>query len=277
MGGFYHEDDSDSSLEIILSSGMDRGLAYAESCFETFRVINGDIFSWPAHQSRLQQGLAEFGISLTVRELDLLHTACLDAAARYGSDALVRLTVTGGGAGWGLVAGKRVPKAYVQAMVYHRTTDPVCLTLKDWPFPPKMRMAKFTADYSDTLRALKGCIDLNVLFGCEGYLLGAATANVLIYRQNYWCTPVIGAGVLPGIVRGYLLDTGLLKEVDCPTSWLEDCEAVALINSGFFLRPVATVLKEETGGLNYNAVHPALKHLAEALVNEPGVPEAILN
>jgi branched-subunit amino acid aminotransferase/4-amino-4-deoxychorismate lyase len=185
---------------------------------------------------------------------------------------MVRLTVSGGEASWGLFAGKRVPKAHVQAMAYHRSTDPVFLALKDWPFPPKMRMAKFTADYSDTLRALKGCADMNVLFDCEEHLLGAATANVLLYRRNHWQTPVIGPGVLPGIVRTYLLDAGLLKEADCPTRWLEDCEAVALTNSGFFLRPVAAVLRKETGELNYDAAHPAFQYLVEALANEPGVP-----
>jgi len=274
MGGFYHEDDSDSSLEIILSSGMDRGLAYAEACFETFRVINGEIFLWPAHVARLQRGLAEFGISLTLKELDLLHDTCLDAAAKCGSDAIVRLTVTGGGASRGLLAGQRVPGAYVQATSCHRRTDPVCLALREWPFPPRMRMAKFTADYSDTLRALKGCTDSNVLFGCEERLLGAATANVLIYRRNHWCTPVIGPGVLPGIVRAHLLDAGLLDEADCPVNWLQDCEAVALTNSGFFLRPVAAVAGDETGEFTYDAAHPAFKNLLEVLIHAPGVPEA---
>ena len=271
MGGFYHEDDSDSSLDIILSSSMDRGLAYAEACFETFRVINGEIFSWPDHVARLQRGLAEFGISLSNEEIDLLHEVCLDAAAKYGSDAMLRLTVSGGEAGWGLLASKRVPKAHVQAMAYHRNTDPLCLALKSWPFPPKMRLAKFTADYSDTLRALKGCADVNVLFSCKGRLLGAATANVLIYRQNQWYTSVIEPGVLPGIVRAHLLKTGLLKEVDCPSSWLEDCEAVALTNCGYFVRQVVAVSGAEIGVLNYDIAHPAFQSLVESLVNEPGV------
>jgi branched-subunit amino acid aminotransferase/4-amino-4-deoxychorismate lyase len=271
MGSFYHEDDSDSSLEIILSSSVDRGVSYAEACFETFRVINGEIFSWPDHVARLQRGLAEFGISLSKKEIDLLHVTCLDAAAKYGSDAMVRLTVSGGEAGWGLLADKRIPKAYVQAMAYHRNSAPVCLALRDWPFPPKRRIAKFTSDYSDTLRALKGCANLNVLFGCEGRLLGAATANVLIYRQSHWHTPVIGPGVLPGIVRAHLLETGLLKEVDCPVSWLADCEAVALTNCGYFVRQIAAVSGVEIGELNYDVAHPAFQLLVEALVNEPGV------
>lgn len=250
---------------------MDRGLSYAESCFETFRVINGEIFSWPDHMARLQRGLAEFGISFTVKELGLLYSSCLDAAAEYGSDVMVRLTVSGGEARWGLFAAQRVPRVHIQAMAYQRNSAPICLALRDWPFPPKMRMAKFTADYADTLRALKGCADINILFGCEGRLLGAATANVLIYQQNQWYTPVIGPGVLPGIVRAHLLETGLLKEMDCPVSCLADCEAVALTNCGFFMRPVATVTGSETDELNYDVTHPAFKFLFEALAIESGV------
>jgi 4-amino-4-deoxychorismate lyase len=271
MGGFYHEDGSDSSLEIILSSGMDRGLSYAEACFETFRVINGEIFSWSAHMARLQRGLAEFGISLAEKEFGSLHKSCLDAAVRVGPDALVRLTVSGGEASWGLLAARRVPRAHVQATAYQQNTNPLSLKLRNWPFPAKMRIAKFTADYSDTLRALKGCADMNVLFGCEARLLGAATANVLFYRQNQWYTPVIGAGVLPGIIRAHLVASGLVKEMDCPIHDLEANEAVALTNCGFFMRPVAAVTGMETGELNYDVTHPAFKFLFEALAIEPGV------
>ena len=250
---------------------MDRGLAYAEACFETFRVINGEIFCWSAHLARLQSGLAEFGISLSEKKLDLLYRACLDAAARNGSDAMVRLTVSGGEASWGLLASMRVPKVYVQAMAYQRNADPLCLTLKDWPFPLKMRSAKFIADYSDTLRALKGCENVNVLFSSDGYLLGAATANVLIYRNNQWYTPIISPGVLPGIVRAHLLKTGILKEMDCLMSHLDECEAVALTNCGSFLHQVETISGREAGVINYDVKHPAFKYLVEALANESGV------
>ena len=245
---------------------MDRGMAYGEACFETFRVINGVIFDWPAHLERLRLGLAEFGISLTVKELASLHPTCLCAAAEQGSDAMVRLTVTGGEASRGLMAGRRRPRVYVQAMAYQPDTNPLCLALKAWPMPPKMRMAKFTADYSDTLRALNGCADVNVLFSYAGHLLGAATANVLIYRQHRWCTPAIGPGVLPGIVRAHLLAAGLLTAADCPLSQLEACEAVALTNCGFFLRPVARIDR-----LNYDIEHPAFRQLVEVLADEPGV------
>ncbi len=250
---------------------MDRGLAYAESCFETFRVIHGEIFCWSAHMERLQSGLDEFGILLAAKEIEGLHTACLSAAVRHGSDVLVRLSVSGGEAKWGLFADRWVPRAYVQAKAYQPVPDLVHLVLKQWPFPPKMRLAKFTADYSDTLRALKGCADSNILFAHNGYLLGAATANVLIYRQNHWYTPVIGPGVLPGIVRAYLLETGLLKETDCSTSYLEDCEAVTLTNCGFFLRQVIAVSRADAGELNYDIIHPAFEDLVDALTNKPGV------
>ncbi len=42
----------------------DRGLLYAEACFETFRVVNGAIFSWREHEKRLRLGLSLFGLAL---------------------------------------------------------------------------------------------------------------------------------------------------------------------------------------------------------------------
>ena len=77
-------------------------------------------------------------------------------------------------------------------------------------------------------------------------------------------------------MRAHLLATGLLKEVDCPISCLEDCEAIALTNCGYFVRQVAKVSGTGTGELSYDASHPAFQMLIEALANESGVPEVII-
>ena len=69
----------------------------------------------------------------------------------------------------------------------------------------------------------------------------------------------------------HLVASGLVTETDCPVSCLEDCEAVALTNCGYFARQVAAVSGAETGGLNYDVAHPAFKFLLEALATEPGV------
>ena len=259
----------------MVSDGLDRGLAYAECCFETFRVVDGAIFSWPEHMARLQRGLAEFGLSLTEEQLAEAKAASLQAAAAYGCDALVRLTVTGGKSSWGLMARGESPVIYLQVMPGSRSPDPLRLRLKQWPFPPKARPAKFSADYADTLRALQGEPDANTLFFREGLLLGAATANLLLYRDGQWWTPRLAAGVLPGVVRGHLLKQGVVGEAECPIGWLAECSAVAVCNSGLFVRPASMIDYGEAGEMRYDPVHQALSSFLETFAGMAGVPQGL--
>ncbi len=224
---------------------MDRGLAYAESCFETFRVIDGAIFDWAGHWRRLQGGLAEFGLHLPLGQDEEILFACLREAAKRGSDVLVRLTVSGGQANWGLTARAEEPAVYIQCMLYSANSSPGFLRLRAGPFPLKQKSAKFTSDYAETLRALKGAADTNVLFEKDGLLLATATANILLYRNGHWYTPSAEAGVLPGRVRELLIKNTLVIEQSCPVSWLTDCEAAAVCNSGLFIRPIAYIADVE--------------------------------
>jgi branched-subunit amino acid aminotransferase/4-amino-4-deoxychorismate lyase len=100
----------------------------------------------------------------------------------------------------------------------------------------------------------------------DGHILSTPTANVLVYRQGQWWTPA-GDGVLPGIVRGALLDSGVVLDAHCPVDWLEECEALALCNSGYFILPVTRVHERdlpESGS--------AFELLYRVLSGRPGVP-----
>ena len=93
-------------LNIRYSDGLDRGLAYGEACFETFRVIDGEVFGWQQHLFRLMKGLDSFGISLSERDLELIRKSLFEQAAEVADDVLVRLTITGGVANRGLVRNR---------------------------------------------------------------------------------------------------------------------------------------------------------------------------
>lgn len=256
-------------MKIVRVDQIERGMAYAEACFETFRVIDGCCFAWPAHQRRLAIGLSEFGIELADDDCRNLYEATVEAAAAIGSDALVRVTVTGGEAGWGLINKSVSPAAYIQAMAYAGYSGPVSLRLKRWPFPLKQKRAKFCSDYAETLRALNGSKDIDFLFERDGMLIAAATANLLLYRKGRWWTPVAGDGVLPGVIRGALLEAGAVREAECPLAWLDECEAVALTNSGQFVRRVAEI----TDIKRYDVEHCAFDELSQVLVGEAGLPK----
>jgi len=248
---------------------MDRGLAYAEACFETFRVIDGHIFDWLGHWQRLALGLSEFGILLSPGQDEEVLFACLREAARNGDDALVRLTVSGGESGWGLTGRVVEPVVYIQAMAFAASSTPQFLRLEVWPFALQRKTAKFVADYAYTLRAMHGATDAHVLFEQDGLLLATATANILLYSDGNWWTPPDTAGVLPGRVRAFLIRHQLVHEKPCPLEWLQDCEAMAVCNSGLFIQPVAWVEGvERTESMMVQ--HPALQTLTDMLGKEEG-------
>lgn len=260
-----------------LDGNADRGLMYAEACFETFRVIGGAVFCWHAHATRLRDGLAAFGLHLDDEVVSQLHAACLQEASRHGPDVLLRLTVTGGDATWGInLPVESTLNAWIQAKPFCGTAHPVRLCAVAWPWPVKSRPAKFTSDYGEALRALQACKgeiegDEEALFCAGDHVLSTATANMLLYRQGMWWTPRIEmGGILPGVVRSVLLTEGCVKEAVCPLSWLADCAVAAVTNSGSFIRPVSHI-NDRALELDDALFRP----LWDGLAGRPGVPDTI--
>ncbi len=259
----------------ITGTGIqDRGLLYGEACFETMRVVEGRIFAWEAHLARLRRGLAAF--ELTCPE-DLLPR-CLAAAEGVGDDdALLRLTASGGEAQRGLlVPGERQARVHIQAWAYRPVSHAFELRTVAWPLTGLSRVAKFTADYAYTIRLLHqarrgGLLGEaeSALFTLGGDLLCMETANILLLVNGQWCTPD-SEMVLPGVVRGALLEAGVVYARRCPTGWLQACEAMAVCNSGYFLRPVSRVNGRR---LDTHAAH--FSPLVDALRGQAGVPEGL--
>ncbi len=257
-------------MQITSIDKMDRGLAYAECCFETFRVIDGQIFDWPGHWQRLVAGMAEFAVQLSASDGVDAHAACLRQAVLQADDCLLRLTLSGGDADWGLFNRSSQPLLSIQCMPYQANHSAVVLRLQNWPLPLQKKIAKCAVDYAETLRVLRRSADGHVLFEQGGELLATATANVLMYRQGRWCTPRAEAGVLPGRVRACLLRKGTVVETSCLVAWLDDCEAMLVSNSAVFLQPVAQI----TGIQRSEPMcveHAAMESLFDTLRGEEGV------
>ncbi len=220
----------------------DRGLMYAEACFETVRVWHGQVYAWAQHERRLQQGLATFGLSMPKH----LYAQVCAAAEPYGKDVMVRLTLTGGRAAWGLQQRAEHPALFLQAQAYTARAAPRLRTCV-WPFPVKKKLAKFTADYAETLRACHQAAlaaDEQALFHRHAHVLATATSNILFFHQGQWKTPA-GDGVLPGVIRAALLNAGLLTACACPMNVLLEAEAIAVCNSLVFVQAITHIDGQE--------------------------------
>lgn len=257
-----------SELKIHSVDQLDRGLAYGEACFETFRVIDGEVFLWQRHVERLRRGMACFGYSLSETDADAIMERVLNAA--NGRDTLVRVTATGGEAAWGLFRPEDArPTLYIQSLAYQQNDQPVQLVTVEWPFPVSPKRAKFTSDYALALRAMHQWQvkpEKTPLICKDGRVLSSLTANVLILQNGQWYTPDdVDGGVLPGVVRSLLLEKGLVETASCPVAWLEDCEALMLCNSALFARSVASI-----NGREFDPLHSASVAVKELLQMFPG-------
>jgi len=255
--------------EIKIVTQLDRGLAYAEACFETFCVLKGQVFQQVEHQKRLQRGLKNYALACTDTELEKWFEQAKIAAHKQFDDSMVRMTVSTGEADWGLLARQQSCHVCIQIMptpkrrVLH--LEPVV-----WPFPLREKDAKYTADYAESLRAIQQWrLDKPMralLCSDTGNVLSTLTANIALYRQGQWFTPQ-GLGILHGTVRQFLLQQGVLLEADCPSAWLDDCEAMVCMNSGVFVQAVASFADRK---LDVN--HAAIKPLYAVLNAKLGVP-----
>jgi 4-amino-4-deoxychorismate lyase len=263
-----------TDLNIHISGKLDRGLSYGESCFETFRVIDGNIFCWQQHVSRLAGGLKCFGIVLSDTDFESIHERVFHHAEEVSRDVLVRVTVTGGEAKWGLARNRdQQPEVYIQCLPSTSQGRETSISTVEWPFAIQAKTAKFTSDYALILRAMQSWNDGGLVEGVtplvckDGRVLSTLTSNVLIYRQGGWHTPdEASGGILPGIVRNELVAGGIIELSECPVPWLDDCEAVALSNSGFFVRPVSSV-----NGRALDRDYQIFESLYQALRGKPGV------
>jgi len=260
-----------NTLNIQHISEMDRGLAYAEACFETFRIIEGEVFQWSEHWQRIALGLKALGIEADEAWAQQIFETCLHQAKQTSTDCLVRLTISGGDAAWGLTL-KTQPKAYIQVTPYIFKNEPIRTISVEYPFPLREKLAKYTSDYGEMLRAIQlwkvqhQDVSPHQFILCkDGYVLGGLTSNILLYHQGKWLTPE-GNGVLHGTMRQYLQNKKLIHAAKCTVDLLQTCEAALFLNSGQFLRPLQSI-----NTYNKDTRHNAIIPIQIALKAEKGV------
>ncbi len=240
-----------------------RGLAYGDGLFETMRVNSGSVPMWPRHLARLQEGAQRLGIA--VPGIGFLEARMAEMTTGIGAGVLKLLLTRGeGGRGYAPPAG--------QAPTWLLATDPLprsqargsrlhwCETRL--AIQPALAGIKHCNRLEQVLAraecALAGC-DEGVMRDTAGNVACATGANLLLLRKGVWSTPpVLDCGVA-GVLRGWLLEEGLLEVVAMLPAQLESADALALCNAVRGILPVA-MLGEQTW-----RPHPAVAQLQARL------------
>ncbi|MBT8083592.1 MAG: aminodeoxychorismate synthase component I [Woeseia sp.] len=86
------------------------------------------------------------------------------------------------------------------------------------------------AAYENALEGVDDCDDV-LLWNREGYLTESTVANVAVRLHERLYTPPIRCGLLPGVLRASLLESGELHERPIRLSELADAQEIILLNS----------------------------------------------
>jgi para-aminobenzoate synthetase/4-amino-4-deoxychorismate lyase len=172
------------------------------------------------HLDRLAESAAYFGFAVC---RDTVAERLRGAAATWTAPRRVRLLAAPDGAlriehaAWSpppapptRVAWAPAPVHTSEIRLYHKTTD--------------------RQIYDEARRARPDCDDV-LLWNERGELCEATVANVAARIGGDWITPPLSCGLLPGVMRRRLLETGRLREGVIPRREITPGTELALFNS----------------------------------------------
>lgn len=197
-------------------SANDRGLLLGEAVFETLLVDNNVPQFWAAHNERLFAACAALGFERRFSAAALADGVRLLLAENVSDAArrVLRLTVTGGAGGRGLVAGKKTDSNWLM-QISSAPTPPYYLRLFEsdtMVLAGAVHQAHKTTNYLDNILARRAALqadaDEAIMLNQHGRVAAAAAGNLFVQKGRQLITPPLSEGALPGIIRAALLASG---------------------------------------------------------------------
>lgn len=197
---------------------LDRSAWYGDAAFETFRAHGGRVLALEARLARLSSSCERLGFACPPAAL-LAKELGEGLAALGEGDAYVRIAVSRGVGGHGLLPSDEPavsrsifvgPLPPLPEQLYRDGIRVITLRSAVEPTGVRARGAK-VASYVEPMLALAeargGGADDAIGLDRDGFLLEAATANVLVWDGAALLTPPDVLGILPGVTRDLVLSS----------------------------------------------------------------------
>lgn len=197
-------------------SALDRGLLYGDGIFDTVRAYDGRPFALEAHLRRLRRTGRRLGLVFP-DDASVWERRIVELLRRnHLEDAAVRLTLTRGSGGEGLLPPKRIrPTLLLTA----RGLDPAFAALQKTgvsvvllPFHPGLAgllAGQKTVDYLTAMIGKKMARRRGAFEGIytapSGEVFEGTTSNLFLVIGRTLLTPPLRSGVLPGITRALVM------------------------------------------------------------------------
>jgi len=239
-----------------------RGLNYGDGVFETMRVHRGVLPLWPRHLARLREGAGRLGIAMP--DVDFVE-ACIDELVAGADAGVLKLLLTRGEGGRGYAPPLDAVPTWM-------------LSLLPLPAPQgalRLHACETRLAMQPALAGIKHCNRLEQVLGraeaeragCDEGLMRdmvgnpvcATSANLLVLRDGRWTTPPVDLCGVAGVLRGWLLDQGLVALASLSMDDVESAQALALCNAVRGILPVRAL------GAREWPTHPAVADLQKRL------------
>lgn len=259
----------------------DAGLLHGVGLFETMRSYRGRVFGLAEHLDRLFNSAATLGIPVTQSPADLTEAIQSLLEANHLQDARLRLTVTGGNiktpADQPAQNTLFITAAAIEpypADFYRRGMTVIASPYKQNPQEPTA--GHKTVNYLQRLLALRQAQSQHageaLWFTPDNRLAEACISNVFIVQQDELLTPPLETGILPGIIRKFVLDVAAKNNIKSHERniFIKDLLAASeifLTNSIMELMPVCRLERHAVGkekpGPIYKKLHELYRQAAQ--------------
>lgn len=182
----------------------------------------------PHHLARLRDSARFFGYPFEQERL----LAALEGPPAGEAPLRVRLLVSAAG------------EIQVQCSPLAPSPEPVRIALARTPVRSNDPFLHHKTTHRLAYEAARAeCVfaDDSILWNEEGFVTESTIANLAVRLDGQWFTPPVACGLLAGVGRGLLIESGTLRERPIRVDELADAESLALVSSLRGWRPAVLV------------------------------------
>lgn len=254
----------------------DQGLMNGIGALETFRVSSGKVFLLEEHFDRLASSLKLLNISWPDERrqyVKWIEDIVKDVPA--GSDARLRFMVTAKAekaSDDNFLASTTIYLSLIDEFAPQSETAKILSTIHR-QLPEYLSLSGVRLKTPDYLSAALAQKELNgeahkgILLTPNGYVAEALMANIFWTSAGQLYTPPLSLGILPGIIRSYLILKQKVREKLITVKELEEADEIFLTNSVNYIRPLSEINKISKPGIEGASFKRLYKNLESDIKN----------
>lgn len=248
-------------MKVVKDDGFDYGLGV----FETVLVFKGQPVFLKEHLKRLQDGMLFLEIKKNIEESEILFYL---AQQSYERKNVLKIIVTDQNTLFEFKDYHYQKEDYLKGFQIAKST---VLRNETSPFTYYK-----TLNYGDNILekrlGKKNHIDEPYFLNTVGNITEGATSNIFFIKNNQIYTPPKSAGILPGIVREWMLKEYSIVEKNISTREISEFDEIFLTNSLLGIMPVRSIDGIELPSMNFSRkLHQKYEEMIQSLAisNKP--------